>query len=74
MHDTTGFTYDQTKQVQLEKQVIQLTTDGLYDIQQLHFSLNISETTDEDTSMVVVRWGDRVSESIPLVDIVDDPG
>ncbi len=74
MHDATGFTYDQTKQVQLEKQVIQLTTDGLYDIQQLHFSLNISETTDEDTSMVVVRWGDRVSESIPLVDIVDHPG
>ncbi len=71
MHDTTGFTYDQTKQVQLEKQVVQLRTEGLYDIQQLHLSLNTSE---DDSSEVVLSWGDRVSGPIALLDIVEDPG
>lgn len=71
MHDTTGFTYEQTQQVQLEKQVVQLTTTGLYDVQQLNISLNISE---DDSSEIMVTWGDRVSAPIPLADIVEEPG
>ena len=33
MHEETSFTYAQTQKVNRERQLLQLTTEGLYDIQ-----------------------------------------
>jgi len=41
MHEETSFTYSQTQKVNRERQLLQLTTEGLYDIQVGHYDVMV---------------------------------
>ncbi len=57
--DETDFSHNETQQVVREMQLIELSTAGLYEIQRLQVSLNMSEIDEMSPPMVSVEWGGR---------------
>ena len=70
----TSFTYAQTQQVEREKQVIELTTDGLYDIQTLNVVVNTSQVDSDFIPEFLVTWGERTSEPVSVLDLMENTG
>ena len=73
MHET-DFTYDQTQQVARERQRVELSTDGLYDIQTLSVTVNTTELDMETPPTFIIEWGGRESERLPFQWLQADPG
>ena len=64
--EETNFTYKETQQVVREIQLVELSTAGLYQIQQLQISLNLSELNEEAPPMFAVEWGGRETGPLSL--------
>ena len=81
MHET-DFIYSQTQQANREEQLVTIATDGHYEIQTLHVTVNISEQEGgtgaepegEMGAELAVVWGGRTSDPIPVVELLDNPG
>lgn len=73
MHET-DFTYDQTQQAVRERQVVELTTHGLYDIQSLSAVVNTSGIDSNSPPEIVIEWDGRESNRLDLVTLHDEPG
>jgi hypothetical protein len=74
MHET-HFTASQTAQANRERQSILISTEGLYDIQTLRLAVNKTHlNTEAENPELLVTWGGRSSEPIPLLEMEDNPG
>lgn len=73
IHDS-DFTYDQTQQVALEIQRVEITSDGLYDIQTLSITVNLTELDSNSSPVFIVEWGGRQSEEFSFQELLDDAG
>ena len=62
MHEETSFTYSQTQKVNRETQLLQLTTEGLYDIQVGHYDVC---GVDKNNPSFLVRSSNRIPYRIP---------
>ena len=68
MHDT-NFTYKETRQSVRESQQIELRTAGMFEVQRLEVSINISAITGDEDPMVVVEWGGRESQPMSVMQL-----
>lgn len=65
--DETNFTFRGTQQAVQERQLIELSTAGRYEIQRIHLAVNLSEVG-ESTPMFTVEWGGRESGPFSLLE------
>ena len=68
MHET-DLLYKDTKQVVRETQTIELSTAGLYQIQRLQLSLNMTQVDEEDPPQYIMEWGGRETGPLSLLGI-----
>ena len=73
MHETE-LTYDKTQQVARERQRVELSSEGLYDIQVLSLSLNTAELDLDNPPTFVVEWGGRESDMFTFQELHEDTG
>ena len=73
MHETE-LTYDKTQQVARERQRVELSSEGLYDIQVLSLTLNTAEVDLDDPPAFVVEWGGRESDVFTFQQLHEDTG
>ena len=73
MHES-DFTYDQTQQVAKERQRVELSSDGLYDIQTLSITLNTTELDSESPPTFAIEWGGRESDIFTFQQLQEDTG
>ena len=66
--DETNFTHKDTQQAVQERQLIELYTAGLYEVQKLHISLNASEIEEASSLMFTLHWGSRGSDPFSLLE------
>ena len=71
MHES-DFTFDQTEQVARERQRVELSSEGLYDIQTLAVTVNTTELNLESPPTFVVEWGGRESDRILFQELQED--
>lgn len=67
--DETNFTRSQTQKVVQERQLIEMSTAGRYEIQSLHVSLNMSEVDEAAPPMFVMQWGGRQTAPLSLSEL-----
>lgn len=67
--DETNFTRSQTQQVEWERQLVELSTAGLYEIQSLQVSLNMSEIDEAAPPMFEAEWGGRETGPLSLLEL-----
>lgn len=67
--DETNFTRSQTQQVMQERQLVELSTAGLYEMQRLQVSLNMSEIDEAAPPMLEVEWGGRETGPLSLLEL-----
>jgi len=65
MHEETSFTYSQTQKVNRERQLLQLTTEGLYDIQVGNYDACIGGRVDKNNPSLLVG-SSKVCQSTPI--------
>ena len=68
----TDFTYDETQQVERERQRVELSSDGLYDIQRLSLTLNTTELDSDSSPTFTVEWGGRQSDRFTFQELQED--
>ena len=73
MHET-DFTYDQTQQVARERQRVELSSEGLYDIQTLSVTVNTTEVDMESPPTFVIEWDGRESDRLSFQELQADTG
>ena len=66
VHNDVTFSYQETKQVNRERQLVELVTDGLYDVQTLHVTVNKTLLNSSAEPKFTVGWGDRTSGPLPI--------
>ena len=72
MHES-DFNYNQTQQVARERQRVELSSDGLYDIQVLSVTVNTTELPlDHSLLNFIVEWGGRQSDLFTFQELQDD--
>lgn len=72
MHES-DFNYNQTQQVARERQRVELSSEGLYDIQVLSVTLNTTELTLDDPPLsFIVEWGGRQSDTFTFQELRED--
>ena len=72
MHEN-DFNYNQTQQVARERQRVELSSDGLYDIQVLSVTVNTTELPlDHSLLSFIVEWGGRQSDLFTFQELQDD--
>lgn len=69
MHES-DFNYNQTQQVARERQRVELSSEGLYDIQVLSVTLNTTELT--MPLSFIVEWGGRQSDTFTFQELQED--
>jgi hypothetical protein len=67
--DETNFTRNQTQQVVQERQLVEMSTAGLHEVQNLQVSLNMSEIDETDPPMFIVQWGGRETAPLSLLEL-----
>ena len=71
MHES-DFTYDQTQQVARERQRVELSSEGLYDIQVLSVTLNTTELALDHQPTFALEWGGRQSDAFTFQELQED--
>lgn len=72
MHES-DFSYNQTQQVARERQRVELSSEGLYDIQVLSVTVNTTELTlDHQPISFIVEWAGRQSDTFTFQELQDD--
>ena len=75
MHES-NFNYNQTQQVARERQRVELSSEGLYDIQALSVTVNTTELTlgsdDHPPLTFIVEWAGRQSDAFTFQELQDD--
>ena len=75
MHES-DFSYNQTQQVARERQRVELSSEGLYDIQALSVTVNTTELTlgsdDHPPLSFIVEWAGRQSDTFTFQELQDD--
>ena len=74
LHDDHSYNYRETKQAVREQQRVTLTSHGLYDIQTLSVAVNRSGVEEDDPPHLVLEWGGRQTEPIPVLELEQMPG
>lgn len=74
VHNDTTFSYQDTKQVNRDKQLIELVTDGLYDVQTLRVTVNKTLLDAASKPEFTISWGDRTSVPMQIIDLETNPG
>jgi hypothetical protein len=72
----SDFNYNQTQQVARERQRVELSSEGLYDIQALSVTVNTTELTlgsdDHSPLSFIVEWAGRQSDTFTFQELQDD--
>ena len=55
-------------------QLIELVTDGLYDIQTLRVTVNKTLLDAASVPEFTISWGDRTSDPMQIIDLETNPG
>lgn len=72
MHES-DFNYNQTQQVARERQRVELSSEGLYDIQVLSVIVNTTELIlDHPPLNFIVEWGGRHSDTFTFQELQDN--
>lgn len=72
MHDTSFYNNETTQSV-TERQQLLITSDGLYDVQSITVTINMSEVLFDDSSHFILEWGNR-STNISLSTLLSNNG